>query len=93
MHPPRPFPIDLKVKDLKDADLEIVCPVCRRRLHCEAYDLQLQLPPDMLLIRYVTRHVCRRCSRPGRKVRCEGQIQPQHRSGAEPKPEGPYPWR
>jgi hypothetical protein len=83
----------MKVADIGEGDLRIRCPECRRELFCLGYNLRLRLPADMLLTRYVARHICQQCSRRGRKVRCEGWIYPTPGSGAEPgKPQGEYPF-
>lgn len=85
MRPAHPVPIDLKVRDFDHRDrLALRCPACDGQVGIQGYDLQLQLPPDMLVIRYVARHYCRKCSRrAGVKIRPAGWIEPYHRSGAE----------
>jgi hypothetical protein len=78
MRPPRPVSPTLKVRDLGQDDLEIRCPKCQGIKFRTGYDLGLELPGDMLVLRYVTRHVCRECG-----VRAEGFVRPFTRSGAE----------
>lgn len=71
----RPLPIDTKVSDLSDRErLEMRCPQCTRRIGQQGYSLHLELPPDMLLIRYVSRHYCTHCSTGEHKVRAQGWI-------------------
>lgn len=93
MRAPYPVPATMKIRDLGQDDLEIRCPVCRKMIFSTGYSLSLKLPADMLVIRFVTQHVCRECSRPGHKVRGVGFVRPYPRSGAEgrPAPSGPAP--
>lgn len=80
----RPVPPDLKVRDLNPAErLCMQCPDCGREIGKQCYSLGLELPPESLVLRYVTRHLCRRCSRPGRPVRAMGWLEAGPRSGAE----------
>jgi hypothetical protein len=85
MQPERPLPIDMKVADFDHRDrLTMRCPGCGTLTGRQGYDLSLELPADMLLIRYVARHYCRECSQKvGVKIRPTGWIQPYPRSGAE----------
>ena len=78
-----PLPIDMKVRDFGPDDLEIHCPACRQVRFKTGFSLSLELPGEMPVIDYVTRHVCQQCSRPGHKVRCVGFVRPYPRSGAE----------
>jgi hypothetical protein len=83
MQPRRPVPINLKVRDLDHSDrVTLECPVCHKVIGRQGYDLSLELPAETLVIDYVTKRVCRTCSRPGRPVRALGFIEPRHRSGA-----------
>lgn len=80
----RPVSLSLKVSDLDHRErLCIQCPVCRGEIGRQCYDLSLELPPDYLVIRYVTRHFCRRCSSGREKVRPQGWIQDWPRSTGE----------
>jgi hypothetical protein len=80
----RPVPIALKVRDLIDGErLSMECPSCRQRIGQQCYSVRLELPPDYLVTRYVTRHWCRDCSKGGEKVRAIGWIEDGPRSGAE----------
>jgi ribosomal protein L37AE/L43A len=82
--PDRPVPITMKVAEIDPRDrLSLQCPQCRRQIGRQGYDLGLDLPPDLLVIRYVARHYCTACSRPGHRVRPQGWISPYPRSGAE----------
>jgi len=85
----RPLPQNLKAKDLDDRErLYIVCPGCGKQIGYQCYDVRMRLPPEMLVLRYVVRHVCDRCG-----VRAQGELETYPRSGAEGgKPEGKYPW-
>jgi hypothetical protein len=72
----RPVPIALKVRDLIDGErLSMECPSCRQRIGQQCYSVRLELPPDYLVTRYVTRHWCRDCSKGGEKVRAIGWIE------------------
>jgi hypothetical protein len=73
----------LKVADLGETDLYIRRSQCRRTFFHLGFDVRLERPADELLAGYVARHVCQGCSRPGRKVICEGWLEDPHRSGAE----------
>jgi hypothetical protein len=80
----RPIPPDLTVADLDHRErLCIQCPSCRQQIGRQCFDLSLELPADYLVARYVERHCCRACSRPGKKVRAWGWIEDFPRSGAE----------
>lgn len=91
----RPVPINLRIRDLDPRErLTMVCPSCRGEIGRQGYDLSLELPADYLVIRYVARHWCRRCSKGDAKVRAEGWIEDWPRSGAEGRDQswGEYPW-
>jgi hypothetical protein len=85
MQPDRPVPIDMKVCDLDSADrLVMRCPTCNRQVGEQGTNLRLELPADMLLIRYIVRHFCVPCyKRSGVRVRPNGWIPAGPRSGAE----------
>jgi hypothetical protein len=60
MRDPYPVPDTLKIRDLGQDDIEIRCSQCRAIKFCTGYALSLQLPADMLVIRWIVRHVCQK---------------------------------
>lgn len=83
--PRRPVPISMRVSEIGNDVPAMECPSCHLIKSRQGYDLTLDLPADYLLIRYVARHYCRRCSTPAVKIRLQGWIVPYPRSGAEPR--------
>jgi NMD protein affecting ribosome stability and mRNA decay len=82
----------MTVADLDEDDVYTQCPRCTRQVFHLGYNVLLQVRAEPRrfplcdatpVTDYVSKHVCRACSRPGRPVRAQGWIQPCHRSGAE----------
>lgn len=83
MLPRLPIPPDMKVAEIGQDDVYTQCPDCGVVYFHLGYNVALRVPGDTLIIDYVARHVCSRCSRAGQPVRARGWIQPAPRSGAE----------
>lgn len=83
MLPRLPIPADMKVAEIGQDDVYTECPGCGVQFFHLGFNITLRMPGDSLLVDYVARHVCQRCSRPGRPVRARGWLQPHARSGAE----------
>jgi hypothetical protein len=75
----RPVPASLRIRDLDDRErLNVICPGCGKMIGYQCYSVKLEQPGDMLVLRYVARHVCSRCG-----VRARGELETFPRSGAE----------
>jgi hypothetical protein len=73
----------MRLHELGRDSLFISCPKCQKGRQVTGDQLLEEFPPEMLVLLIVAKHYCRRCSRPGRKVRPEARIHPYPRSGAE----------